>query len=58
MDGRIMAVGNFAAMALKVDHFASLSRAGNLLNAIDLALGTYECQVSAKEVNACSTTGN
>ena len=38
--------------------FASLSRAGNLLDAIDLALGTYECQVSAKEVNACSTTGN
>src|SRR5260370_12787328 len=24
--------------------FASLSRAGNLLDAIDLALGTYECQ--------------
>ena len=35
--------------------FASLSRAGNLLDAIDLALGTYP---SAKEVNACSTTGN
>ena len=38
--------------------FASQSRAGNLLEAIDLALGTYECQVSAKEVNTCSTTGN
>jgi hypothetical protein len=38
--------------------FASQSRAGNLLEAIDLALGTYECQGRAREVNACSTSGN